>query len=113
MRSMFSSMVCFCQVFAVHGALTLADDAPVDWVRWALKGYKGFLLTVDDIRMESQLNSSPRASKKSTGVRVGVTKSGSRRGSYFLLAGKHAYKTCLLNASNEADTHPERRYISI
>jgi len=26
---------------------------------------------------------------------------------------KHAYKTCLLDASIEADAHPEHRYISI
>jgi hypothetical protein len=29
---------------------SLADDAPVDWIRWALKGHKGFLLTTDEVQ---------------------------------------------------------------
>ena len=44
---MFSSMVCFLQVMERR---TLADDASVDWIRWALKGHKGFLLTMDEVQ---------------------------------------------------------------
>ena len=44
---MFSSMVCFLQVMQRR---TLADDASVDWIRWALKGHKGFLLTMDEVQ---------------------------------------------------------------
>ena len=30
--------------------LSPTDDAPVDWIRWALKGHKGFLLTMDEVQ---------------------------------------------------------------